>query len=776
MTNGDTDPELVHNTVTGGVSGLAVQAGEIHGNVVFHHHENCPAPSVPEAGTVVARLADPPVPGNEVFVGRDAEVSQLLAALAPCTGAEDGADRATSVVVSAVAGMGGVGKSALARHCALTALRWFSGGVFWIDLQGYSDGGLVTAAAVYSPLLRRLGVPADRIPDQTDERAAVYDQVLRDLGAAGRPVLLVLDNASTASQLQGLLPASGGHRVVVTTRDTLALPSARRLALGVLPLEDAITMLDQRLRWHNPEDDRALTDPVGAARLVRACGALPLALLIAAGLLNDEPHLDADTLAGQLDRASTDGFAHGETRLDTVLTASYERVRRRAPDAARLLSLIAHAPGIDVSTESAAVLADTTVDRARALLRVLLQAYLLTATVLDRWRVHDLVRRHAADHARPDDDDNIEAALTRLLDYYCDTTRAADTHVRMLPDDAVSERFVDREEALAWLDTEHPNLVATVQLAAGINCHTHTINLALALNKFLGWRRHLLDLLTVQELALEAAHHVGDPYILADAWNDVGLAQLNLGRISQAISAFQQALCICLELGDNHGREGAVWGHIGLALWHLDQFEEAIAAHQIAGDIFHDLGNRYGEITAWHNLGLALVGTGRFEQAVAVFQRALDACVDDVVVRHDAGMAWGGLGWALIGLGRPEEAVLAHQTARDIFAELGDRHHESTAWHNVGLALLKAGRFGEALTAFQRDLDICRELSDHDGEGVAWGNIGSALMEAGEFDEARASWNRALHTFQGNNDTDGADWILQLLDDLDNRTATPLSL
>jgi tetratricopeptide (TPR) repeat protein len=810
----DPGPGRVANTVPGVVSGPVAQIGTVHGNVEQHHHEASTV--VPEVVAVVTRLAPGPASAGVMFVGRGDEVERLLASLTPHadTSAETDVKAGVGpVVVSAVAGMGGVGKTALARHCAHLATRngWFHSGVFWVDMQGYSPDGVVTAAGVFSPLLRHLGLPADQIPLQAADRVAVYDRTLRGLQETGRAVLLVLDNASSAEQVRGLLPGEGVHRVVVTTRDTLDLPGARRLALDVLPTAEAVGVLDRALRRQDPDDDRAHTDPAGIEHLAGVCGGLPLALLIAAGLLTDEPALSPGVLAQQLAHSSTTGFTHGETRLAAVFTASHDRLRERDPEAAQLLRLLALTPGVDISTDAAAALADIPASRARTLLRVLRQAHLLLpAGSVDRWRMHDLIRRHTLEHHPVDDQHDDDACLTRLLDHYLHTTTDADAHLRALSGGPVPDRFTDRADALAWLDIEHPNLVAAVHHAATTGRHTHTTGLAAVLDQYLSWRRHLTDLLTVHELALTAAHHLNTPHTLATAWNNLGNALRQVRRFDEAITAHQRDLDICQELGDRH-REGIAWGNLGLALQELRRFDDAITAHQHDLTICHELGDRHGEGTAWNNLGLALQEVHRFDDAITAHHTARDIH-HELGDRHREGMVWNNLGLALREVRRFDDAITAHETARDIHHELGDRHGEGTAWNNLGLALRQVGRFDGAITAHQHDLtichelgdrhgegmawnnlgntlqavrrfddaitahhtarDICHELGDHHREGMAWNNLGNTLLLMGRFDDARSCWEQALTAFRSADDTFLVERVLSLLDGLPDNVTT----
>lgn len=695
-----------------------------------------------------------PVAPGVAFVGRHEETEKLLATLAPNDGekrrAADADPAAVEagpvaagagsmvvdgdpvvvgegpVVVSAVAGMGGVGKTALARFCAAEAVErgWFPGGAYVVDLQGYSPGGMVARDALFAPLLHHFGVPAETVPGEPAAQAAMYDQVLRLLASQGRRVLLVLDNASTAAQVDGLLPTSGDHRVVVTTRDTLALPGARRLDLDVLTVTDALELLDEALREHDPADERAAE--AEAAALVGVCGLLPLAVRVAAGLLADEPETSCAELATELANTPTEGFAHGETRVAPVLAASIDRLAARDPQAVRLLKLLPLHPGPDISTEAVAALAGVSVVAARTSLRTLRQAHLIIPTER-RWRLHDLIRRHLLDQDNEEGD-----AATRLLAYYATTADAADDHLRALPGQPVPDLFTGREQALVWFDAEHATLVAAVQWAAS-NDSTHTVLLAFALCVYQEWRRHFNDLLVVNRTALD----------------------------------------VCRKSGDRR-KEGLAWDNLGSALEEMHQLDEAINAHEHARDIFQEIGDRCGEGNAWNNLGIALQRTHQLDKAVAAHERARDI-FQEIGDRKLEGNAWNNLGVALRNLQRFDEAAVANEHDLVICQDIGDRHGEGIAWNNLGLALRTLHRFDEAIAAHERARDIVQETGDRHGEGRTWDNLGLALLERERIDEARRCFNEAAAAFAETGDTEYAQEVqrrLELLDADDEATGS----
>ena len=177
------------------------------------------------------------------FTGREAELAQIAGLLDPAAGAG-------AVVVSAVAGLAGVGKTALAVQAghAARAAGWFPGGVLFIDLHGYDEAPVQPGQAL-DALLRALGVPGEHIPPGAEERAGLYRSALAQISD---PVLMIADNASSEAQVRPLLPGPGPHRVIVTSRHTLAGLGARLLDVTVLDQAAAVALLDEALRAARP--------------------------------------------------------------------------------------------------------------------------------------------------------------------------------------------------------------------------------------------------------------------------------------------------------------------------------------------------------------------------------------------------------------------------------------------------------------------------------------------------------------------------------------------
>src|SRR5262249_40438027 len=137
-----------------------------------------------------------------------------------------GPGAASAVVISAIAGAAGIGKTALAIHWAHRVREQFPDGQLYVNLRGYADAAPVRPVEVLAWFLTGLGVPPAQIPSTVEEAGALYRSLLAD-----KQLLVVLDNARDARQVRPLLPGGGGCLAVVTSRDRLD---------GLIALEGAV--------------------------------------------------------------------------------------------------------------------------------------------------------------------------------------------------------------------------------------------------------------------------------------------------------------------------------------------------------------------------------------------------------------------------------------------------------------------------------------------------------------------------------------------------------
>ncbi|MGE5830027.1 MAG: BTAD domain-containing putative transcriptional regulator, partial [Micromonosporaceae bacterium] len=430
-----------------------------------------PAESRVLAATAVPRQLPVDVRG---FAGRADQLARLDA-LASTLGNEG-----ATVVISAIAGTAGVGKTALAVHWAHRAARRFPDGQLYINLRGFDpDGAMVDPASAIRGFLAALGVPAERIPTDPDAQAGLYRTVLAD-----KQMLIVLDNARDATQVRPLLPGAPHCLVLVTSRNQLAglivATAAHSLRLDLLTPDEARDLLTQRLGSR-----RIAAEPDAVATLISLCAYLPLALALVAARAATHPQLSLAALADQLHDTGTrlDALATDDPTTDprAVFSWSYTAV---SPPAQRLFRLLGLHPGPDISAAAAASLAALTPSEARPLLAELTAASLLAEHRPGRYILHDLLRGYATHLAETiDTDQQRHAATGRILDHYLHTvlpaTRLLDPGRDPIPlaparAGVTPEQPGDHAQALRWFTVEHQVLLAAVDLAAATGFDTHT--------------------------------------------------------------------------------------------------------------------------------------------------------------------------------------------------------------------------------------------------------------------------------------------------------------
>ena len=268
------------------------RAGRRHhaASVVVDGQEAQESPHRP--GTIVPRQLPAPV---RHFTGRADELAALAGLLDRA-----GKDSQITLVISAIGGLAGVGKTALAIQWAHQVAGEFPDGQLYVNLRGY-DPALppMPAAEAVRLFLDAFEIPARRIPASAEGQAGLYRSVL-----VGKKVLILADNAVDAAQVRPLLPGSSGCLVLVTSRSSLAgliaTDGAVPLSLDVLTEVQARDLLDRILG-----DARIAAEPDAARQLIELCGRLPLALAITAARAATRPKLSLKAVAAELGGAAS---------------------------------------------------------------------------------------------------------------------------------------------------------------------------------------------------------------------------------------------------------------------------------------------------------------------------------------------------------------------------------------------------------------------------------------------------------------------------------------
>jgi len=709
------------------------------------------------------------------FTGRSTELDRLRQAL------RGGAQHGGAVVISAIEGMAGVGKTQLAIHAGhlLAQERPFDR-VLFVNLRGYHpDPSQPPAdpAAVLDGFLRLLGVPGHKIPHDPHARAAAYRDRLTNVRA-----LVVLDNADSAAQVRPLLPDAPGCLALITSRRKLTeLRSATHLAVDVFAPEEALQFLAQAV-----PGVPVGPDPQAPARIARCCGYLPLALGVVAGHVRGTAGWTLTDHADRLEERRRD------RRLDTGVELALDLSYQHLPaDRQRLLRLLALHPGQDFDTHAAAALADTDLPTARTHLRHLSDEHLLQQATAGLYTFHDLTRAYAAGRAGDEDPPAARrAALTRLYDFYLATTAAAmDTlypaeanrRPRIPPITTPTPILSDPDTARAWLDSHRSTLVAAAAHTAADGWPTHTTRLSTTLFRYLDGGHHN-DALTVHGHAVDAARHTDAAGEQAHALTNVAATYQHQGRYAPAMDHCAQALTLFRQTGDRIGQARAL-GNLGnceerlgmygaaadhleqalshyreaghrtgeaLALTNLGEVEWTLGRYGPAADharqalsLFRQTGDQTGEAHALTSLGDTEVRLGRYGPAANHLQQALTLCRE---LGNRDGVAWvlSSLGVLHVQLDQPAEAIDHHQRALAIFREIGDRPGEACALNGLGEACHAAGRPADALTHHAAADTIAVDLSGRNQQARAQVGLGLAHRTLGDPARARRHYQHAL--------------------------------
>ncbi len=690
-----------------------------------------------------ARAGAPPVPRQLPaavghFTGRVDELAELTALLRPA------GQTPSTMVISAIGGTAGVGKTALAVHWAHQVADRFPDGQLYVNLRGYDSGQPTSAADALGRFLRALGVPGHDIPAEEDEKACRYRSLL-----ANRQMLVVLDNAGSAEQVRPLLPGAPGCAVVVTSRDSLpglaALDGARRLSLDLLPLADAVRLLEELI------GGRVDADPDAAEVLASQCCRLPLALRVAAELATARPAVPLADLVAELadQRRRLDLLDVGRdpaTAVRAVFSWSYRHLR---PDTARAFWLVGLHPGLDLDSHAAAALTGTSLQQARQLLDELALAHLTYPTGPGRSGMHELLRAYARELAAREQEEERHAALTRLFDYYLNTAAAAmdelfpaerERRPTVHPSAAPSPAMSGTGAALAWLDAERVNLVSVAVHCADQGWPSHATRLAETLFRHLETGGHHLEAVTIYGHARRAARDTGDRAAEASALTNLALVDLRQGRYRQATSYLRKALALHRETGDRTGQASA-WHNVGVADFEQGRYRQAGVQFREALTLFRVVGDRVGEARVLSSLGLVDTRLGRYQEAAVNLKQALALCRD---IGNSAVAAYALLNLGDVDLrqGRCRQATRRFRQALVLFREIGDRIGEAYARTGLGDAAPRPDR--PSADHYQRALALFREIGDRSGEAEALNGLGQLFLLTRQADQARAQHAAAL--------------------------------
>ncbi|MBO0848398.1 MAG: tetratricopeptide repeat protein [Pseudonocardia sp.] len=640
-----------------------------------------------------------------------------------------------------ISGIAGVGKTALAVHWAHTARDHFPDGQLYLNLRGYDpDHDPIATVTALGQLLTSLNVPAPRIPQTVDERAALYRSMLAD-----RRILVLLDNAHDAGQVRPLLPPSGS--VIITSRhqltELIAETGAQALRLPTLTDCESRALLATTLG-----SDRVVAESESAAELVRLCAGLTLALRIASANIAASPRASIAGMVSELtsdDRLAALALDGAEQSVvASAFAASYDAL---TPDQQRLFRLLALIPGPDFTAPEAAALAAIPLDEAGRHLRALVAACVVEHHTGNRYELHDLIRLYAAQKARTDPDR--EPAWARLVEYHlCGATVAVSRYQPgMVP------RLRDYPTARACTHAEHPapkvmcaeeltNAAAVALDAATRGPHPA----AWLLIDHLRLRYHRAgqrpEWLEIAPVLLDAAREHRELDVQALLHHSIGASSFRTGQHEQGVRHLREAIRIAQDRRWTEC-EAVALADLGVALGWTGRLAEAPEHTERAIALFSELGSASGESRALRNLGGHYFGLAELDRAEEYYQRALA-----VSQRHGLGLARAAdlmhLGSVRMWRGHLAEAEDLFMRALELFSRFESLGGLAAVHPRLGLLFREAGDHPRTRREATTALRLSQDSGDKILEAVALTLLGDAEMNQENYATAHEHLQAAM--------------------------------
>ncbi|HKY42978.1 MAG TPA: tetratricopeptide repeat protein [Pyrinomonadaceae bacterium] len=692
MTDRPAPDETTPTSAKRGERGVAIGRDVTHSQIITGDHNVI---QIQASATPLTALHQLRAPVGD-FVGREHEINTLINALR----------RGSRACISGINGMAGIGKTELALLVADQLKDEYPDAQFFINLQG-TDPNPRPAQEVLAGCIRAFVGLETKLPADLEELSQLYRSQLN-----GKRVLLLADNAGTSAQVRPLLPPTGSA-LLITSRQAIALQGMAPLTLNPLTAEEA----QQLLLEIAPRAELV------AHEICELCGYLPLAIRAAGGLLAITADLDPVDYAAQLkdarnclQRIGTEGVEFG---VEASFNLSYARL---APESERVFCLLSVFPDSFDAVAEEVVCVDTDHTQLSDLVR---RSLVLYDSHTKRYRLHELARLFADSKLSAEER---AAEQKRFAMHYQNVLATADKLYLQGGDSQL--------RGLALFDLEWANIQAGQQWVAAQEetADADVVRLGITYPQrgvyVLDLRRHSVELIRWQEIALAAARRLKDRIGECVALGNLGRAYADLGDTRRAIEFFEQSLLIQPELGDRRG-EGNMLCNLGAVYADSGDSRRAIQFYEQALLLLRETGDRRGEGAVLDNLGTTYDELGESWRAIQFYEQAL-LLHRELGDRKGEGGVLGNLGIAYKNLGETRRAIEFYEQALLIQREIGDRRGEGNTLGNLGIGYANLGETRRAFQFFEQQLVIFCEIGDRRGEGSVLWNISLVLDQLGE--------------------------------------------
>ena len=632
--------------------------------------------------------------------------------------------------VAVLSGMHGVGKSAVGAFWARQRAATFDDGHLAANLSRQPHGRPIDIAEVLHTFLRELGVGDDGMPAAFADRHDLYRRLTAD-----RKLLVVLDDVEEPAHVLTVLPGGAGSVVVVTTNhhlEELLFEGAE-----AVPLDPLNPTTARRLLVALVGHDRVAAEPVATDELIELCGGLPIALCVCGGRLAGSGRgRDIAWLVRRITKAADplDAMSgEGPFQLHAIFDCAYDGLTAQE---ARVYRRIAPYPGRDFTAAVAAQLTDLPLEEAESVLDRLVDRHLVEPHVSDRYRMHTVVRRHAAHRFELEEPAPLRHQLAvTLVDWYYATLRGADraifhTRLRLTDDVAVTARdvptFATPAAVYAWFVAERENLVQVIELARDHELDERIWQMAEALWPLCYNFKSYELWVAAYEAGSAAAARLGNECAEARMRSALARAYSDLGDVARASTEMAAAAALVRRCGNDHLR-ASVAESDAIMRFERGDIDRALAGFEASRALFVGCGIERGVAIQDYQIGKCLLrlrqpgALAALDRALRVFERIGDGVLTSRVQlrRGEA------LSLSPDGLDAAEQALTE---ALRLSRELGLRFDEARTYEALASLADRDDRAQEAAAhrerAFETYLAIGHPradavLSAADSSGVA---------------------------------------------------------
>jgi len=525
----------------------------------------------------------PTIPPPTIFFGRRKIVDKIMA----------GIKGENEIVIQSVGGMGGIGKTTIARQAAklIDELELFPDGQIFVDFRGWALG---------SPMneLEALREICNQIEPKLDQRLSIEEltSFWRRSSKKNR-YLIIFDNVRSREQIANIIPFGGF--VIITTREFGIIPGATNIDVDIMGEFEAKDMAQYLCRRLSNKQAKILVDAVGYH---------PLAIELAAGRINDSVE-SIDSVIDELSNRTSK--LDRMENLREVLRYSLDGL---SEDILKGLTALSVLPG-NFATWTVQALwgSDDVTDK----LRILRRRFLVKPMGRARWQMHDLLRSLTYELLEEEREYRLlkvlaVASVEKMKETNEEFHRGGDEmmqSLRRIDRDMpvyrlcqkwASEHFKEDKKA-AWVALSLPDHIIT------------TLRLE---NEEVNWRRTALDAAEVRCNDAEIARAAGP----------LGLVYRHQRNYVEAEKFHRKSLRLAEKIG-NKEEQAKQWGNLGLVFEETSEFTKAESAFEASISIFREIGDEEGVSRNTGNLGNVYQKLGRFLEAREMHEVSLEAAM-----------------------------------------------------------------------------------------------------------------------------------------------------